>query len=83
MKIELHPHARERAKERGTTEDEVIDTVLHGEQFPAKHNRLGFRKTTIYNKEWQGKKFYAKQIECFAVHEDDTWVVISVLVKYF
>ncbi len=83
MKIELHPHAVERAKERGATEDEIKDAVLHGEEFPVKHNRTGFRRTTIFNEEWQGKKFYAKQIECYAVKEKESWIVISVIVKYF
>ena len=83
MKIQLHPHAIERANERGATKDEVEDTVLHGEEFPVKHSRTGFRKTTIFNDTWQGEKFYAKQIECYAVKENDIWLVISVIVRYF
>ncbi len=83
MGIEIHPHALERASERGTSADEIIDAVEHGESFPAKHERTGFRQTTIFNNEWQGKHFYAKQIECYAVQENSNWVVITVLVKYF
>jgi len=41
MAIRLHPHALERMKERGATEDEVISAVEKGEQFPAKFNRTG------------------------------------------
>lgn len=33
--IVIHPHAKERAIERGGTEDELIDTVMNGETFPA------------------------------------------------
>lgn len=83
MKIEIHPHALERANERGTTAEEIIETVERGESFPAKHERTGFRRTTIFNSEWQGKQFYAKQIECYAVGENNGWLVITVLVKYF
>jgi len=36
LRVELHPHARERAPERGASEEEIISTVLVGEQFPAK-----------------------------------------------
>ena len=38
MKVILHKHAIQRLPERGATEDEVIETVLKGEQFPAKFN---------------------------------------------
>jgi hypothetical protein len=79
----IHPHAKVRAKERGTTEFEIIGVVETGEIFPAKYGRTGFRKTIIYNDLWQGFHFYAKQIECFAVQEQENWVVISLLVKYF
>jgi hypothetical protein len=47
MHVELHPHASERLSERGATPTEVIDTVLHGEQFSAKFNRMGFRKVFV------------------------------------
>jgi hypothetical protein len=39
--VELHPHARERAPERGTTEEEIVETVLTGQRFPAKFGRGG------------------------------------------
>ena len=44
MTIRFHPHAQMRMKERGTTESEVKATIEHGEQFPAKFNRIGFRR---------------------------------------
>jgi hypothetical protein len=56
-----------RALERGATELEIINVVETGEVFPAKYGRTRFRKTTIYNDEWQGTHYYAKQIECYAM----------------
>ena len=79
----IHPHSKIRALERGATENEINDVVETGEVFPAKYGRTGFRKTTIYNDLWQGKLYYARQIECFAVQQDSNWLVISLLVKYF
>ena len=79
----IHPHAKTRAAERGTTEYEIKDVVETGEVFPAKYGRFGFRKTIIYNNLWHGVHYYAKQIECYAVQEHEKWVVISLLVKYF
>ena len=48
MVVRFHPHAKERMKDRGTTEKEVELTVQHGEQFPAKFKRTGFRRNFAY-----------------------------------
>ena len=48
--VAIHPHAKDRAYERGATENEIIDVVETGEIFPAKYGRTGFRKTIIYNR---------------------------------
>ncbi len=67
----------------GASEQEVINVVEAGEVSPAKYDRTGFRKSIIYNDTWEGKHYYVKQIECYAVQENDGWLVISLLVKYF
>jgi hypothetical protein len=79
----LHAHAISRLAERGATESEVIDTVLRGEKFPAKFNRTGFRLNFPFDNIWMGQKYNIKQIEAFAVQEDDFWLVITIIVKYF
>ena len=33
MTIRIHPHAQERMRERGATEEEVLETVKKGERF--------------------------------------------------
>ena len=82
MNVRLHPHARERLAERGATEQEVIATVLEGETFPAKFGRTGFRRNFIFAGEWLGRRYGIKQVEAYAV-EEDGWLVITVIVKYF
>jgi hypothetical protein len=32
---------------------------------------------------WRGRRYHMKQVEVFATWEDDDWMVISVIVKYF
>ena len=81
--IGIHPHAAQRAKERGASEEEIKDTVLNGEAFPAKFDRTGFRMNFAYAQEWNRKFFSTKQIEAYCVRENDQWLVITVLVKYF
>ena len=83
MAIRYHPHALERMKERGATEDEVETTVKQGEQFPTKFNRTGFRRNFSFNNMWRGKYYENKQIEVYAVSEGDDWLVISLITRYF
>lgn len=82
MKIELHPHARARLAERGATVTEVRATVEEGERFEAKFGRVGFRRNFAYNATWRGRVFATKQVEAIAV-EENGWLVITVLVRFF
>ncbi len=83
MVIRLHPHARERMAERGATEAEVIETVQAGESVPTRLGRIAFRRNFPYNAEWRGKLYSTKQVEAIAVREDEIWLVITVVVRYF
>lgn len=83
MKVTFHPHALSRLPERGATEQEVVDTVIKGEKFQAKFNRTGFRLNIPFDKEWNGKNYNTKQIEAYAVFENECWLVITIIVKYF
>jgi hypothetical protein len=79
----IHPHAMQRLSERGATESEVEMTVRTGEHFIAKHGRSGFRLNFIFNGQRNGKYFTAKQIEAYAILENETWIVITIIVKFF
>lgn len=82
MDIRIHPHARQRLAERGSSEAEVRATLEAGERFPAKFGRVGFRRNFAFGGEWRGRRYATKQLEVYAV-DDDGWLVITVLVKYF
>ena len=83
MAVRFHPHAQERMRERGTTEDEVKNTIRQGEQFPAKFNRTGFRRNFLFDSKWRGKHYRTKQVETYAVREGADWVVITIITRYF
>ena len=83
MTVRFHRHALERLSERGATELEVVATVEAGEKFPAKFGRVGFRRDFPFNGKWRGCFFSMKQIEAYAVAEENDWLVITVIVKYF
>ena len=83
MKITIHPHAAARMAERGATPEEVIQAVETGERFPAKYGRTGFRRNFPFQGSWRGCAYLTKQIEAYAVIENQEWIVITVIVKYF
>ncbi len=83
MDVKFHPHAEARMVERGATREEVISTVENGEQFSAKYGRIGFRRTFNFSSHWNRKFYDNKQLEVFAVEEEENWLVITVIVKYF
>lgn len=82
LEVRLHPHAKSRLHERGATEEEVALTVKRGERFGAKYGRIGFRHNFPFNREWAGKRYATKQVEAYAV-EENGWLVITVMVKFF
>ena len=83
MKVSLHPHAKARLAERGTTEAEVVATITGGEQFSAKFGRVGFRRNFSFQSQWRGQFYATRQVTAFAVREADGWLVITVIVRYF
>jgi hypothetical protein len=80
--VRLHPHATARLAERGATEAEVVATVEQGERFPAKFGRTGFRRNFVFGGQWRGRTFATKQVEAYAV-EEQGWLVITVIVRYY
>jgi hypothetical protein len=60
MSTKIHPHAAQRMSERGASDHEVFETVEHGERFPAKFGRSGFRRNFVFQDVWQGKMYTTK-----------------------
>ncbi|MBI4972682.1 MAG: DUF4258 domain-containing protein [Candidatus Omnitrophica bacterium] len=81
--VKFHPHAKDRLFERGATEEEVVATVQEGEQFPAKYGRTGFRRNFSFVGIWRGKQYSVKQVEAYAVQEDDGWLVITIITRFY
>ena len=70
-------------EERGALFDEVAATVEAGESYPARHGRSGFRRNFLLDGIRGGNRYRTKQIDVFTVPENDEWLVITVIVKYF
>jgi len=62
---------------------EVRATVEHGEEYPVRFGRSGFRRNFAFEGEWRGKYYRTKQLEVIAVAEGDRWLALTVIVRYF
>lgn len=51
--------------------------------FLAQFGRTGFKCNFPFNAEWNGKFYTTKKVEVIAVQEEEYWLVITVIVKYF
>lgn len=57
-------------------------TVVSGRSVPARANRRGFQQEFAYGQMWRGRRYATKQVTAYAVDEDG-WLVITVVVKFF
>jgi hypothetical protein len=82
MTVRFYPHALARLAERGATQAEVIAAIEQGERFAAKFGRVGFRRNFTFGGTWRGRTYATKQVEVYAV-EENGWLVITVIVRYY
>ena len=81
--IRLSGHAQGRLSQRGTTEQEIIETILTESWRPAERGRLECRKNFPFNAEWNGKHYGTKQVRLIFVDDPHEIVVVTVYVYYF
>jgi len=82
MKIKIDDHAKERAIERGATEDEIYETLKNGGVLPARNNRFAREKIFLFEGEWNGKIYKEKQVKVIYIIEMNILTIITVIVKY-
>ena len=80
MKFKLIDHAKERAIERGTTEDEIQMVFSGGNKVQAKKGRKGKEMVFEYGREWLGKTYPQKKVRVIYVEENGEIIVITVKV---
>ena len=82
MKIRLIEHARERANERGATEDEIGMVLSAERETQLKKGRKSKEMVFDYNRDWLGKHYPQKKVHVVYAEEDDETIVITVKVYY-
>lgn len=81
--IRLTQHAKQQLSYRGTTEEEVKDTIRTCKWEPAELNRMECRKNLRYDKNWNDKHYRTKQVQPIFVEEENEIVVVTVYTYYF
>jgi hypothetical protein len=82
MQIQLDPHTIERAKERGASEEQIIETLTSGRPIIAEGKRFGKVKTFDFHNLWKGKYYDEKQLIVYYITEGETITTITVYVYY-
>lgn len=81
--IRLSGHAKEQLFFRGTTAEEVIETIRTTPWQPAELGRLECRKNFSFENEWNKKYYKIKQVRPVFVDEAEKIVVITVYTYFF
>jgi hypothetical protein len=81
--IRLSGHAKEQLFFRGTTEEEVIETIKKSPWQPAELGRLESRKNFTFEKEWNKKYYKIKQVRPIFVEEENEIIVVTVYTYFF
>lgn len=82
MNLKLIDHARERAIQRGTTEEEIVKVITDGKEVQAKQDRKAKEKVFTYGKEWLGEYYPHKKVVAIYKEENGDIIVITVKVFY-
>ena len=81
--VRLSGHAREQLPFRGTSAEEIAETIRSEAWSPAELGRLECRKDFPFGREWNGKRYATKQVRPIFVEDDTEIVVVTVYTYYF
>lgn len=81
--IRLSQHAKEQAKYRGCSEEEIRQAIQVSPWEKAELERLQCQKDFVFNKAWNDKKYKTKQVKPIFTEEKDEIIVVTVYVYYF
>lgn len=80
--IRLSAHARERARSRGATEQEIGEAIRTAPWSPAAEGRLECECDFAYDSPWHGRRYRTKRVRPIFVEEDAETVVVTVYTYY-
>lgn len=81
--IRLSEHAKMQLWRRGTTEEEIVESIRTSKWFSVELDRTQCKKDYEFNSIWNNKHYETKQVNPIFVEETTEIVVITVYVFYF
>ena len=78
MRVTIIDHARDRMRERGATEDEVMATLSKGTELRAAGGRKVKELVFSFNAVWQGKPYPQKKLRVIYMEQDNDIIAITV-----
>ncbi len=82
MEIQIDPHTLEKAEERGTNKDEIIDIIHTGFDIPARYGRKGKAKVYDFKQMRLNKYYEQKRVEVYYTIEGNKIITVTVYVFY-
>lgn len=82
MDIQIDSHTLERARERGTNDEEIKDVIKTGFAVPARYGRKGKAKVYDFKRKRHGRYYEQKMVEVFYTMERDVVITVTVYVFY-
>lgn len=76
-------HARERMRERGTREEDVLIALRLGLREPARRGLVQYRFNVEFSREWDGRYYGVQQIVPVVDEGPHRVVVVTVYTFYF
>jgi len=76
-------HARQRLRERGASEEDVVEAIRIGLKETAQRGLFQYRINLEYKREWDGKYYDVQQVLPVVAEEKDRIIVVTVYVFYF
>jgi len=82
MEIQIDLHTLDRAKQRGTNENEIKDVIDTGFVIPAKYGRTAKAKIYEFKKNRLGKYYEHKRVEVVYTIEKGAAITVTAYVFY-
>ena len=76
-------HARQRIRERGASEEDVIEAIRIGRKEPAQRGLFQYRLNLEFKREWAGQFYDVQQVAPVVAEEENRKIVVTVYVFYF
>ena len=76
-------HARQRMRDRGAREEDVLEAIRIGQKEPAQRGLSLYRLNVEFQCQWDGKHYAVQQVAPIVAEEPDRMVVVTVYTFYF